>query len=45
MGVQCHFTGARAVSVTRLKKGQLVTLVGRCDGKFGNVMLRECAVP
>lgn len=45
MGVQCLFTGARAHSVMRLKKGQRVTLVGRCDGKFGNVMLRECALP
>jgi hypothetical protein len=45
VAVQCLFTGARARSVTRLKKGQRVTLVGRCDGKFGNVMLRECALP
>ncbi|HYN85435.1 MAG TPA: hypothetical protein VER32_09290 [Pyrinomonadaceae bacterium] len=45
VGVQCHFDRARAGSVARLKKGQLVTLVGRCDGKFGSVVLRGCAVP
>lgn len=44
-GVQCHFDRARAESVARLKKGQLVTLVGRCDGKLGSVVLRGCALP
>ncbi|HEX5707915.1 MAG TPA: hypothetical protein VFX96_11500 [Pyrinomonadaceae bacterium] len=45
MGVQCLFDRRRAGSVASLKKGQRVTLVGRCDGKFGNIVLRECALP
>jgi tRNA_anti-like len=42
--VQCLFDKRGAGVVAGLKKGQRVTLVGRCDGKFGNIMLRECAV-
>lgn len=45
VGVQCLFDKRRASAVARLKKGQRLTVVGRCDGKFGNVMLRECALP
>lgn len=45
VGVQCLFDKRRAGAVARVKKGQRLTVVGRCDGKLGNVMLRECALP
>jgi hypothetical protein len=39
--VQCYFADDQKSALSRLKKGQQVTIVGRCDGKFGNVLLKD----
>lgn len=44
MGVQAFFDDDSLSKLASLSKGQGVTLQCRCDGKFGNVMLKECAL-
>lgn len=44
MGVQAFFDDDSLPKLANLSKGQGVTLQCRCDGKFGNVMLKECAL-
>lgn len=38
--VQCFFDDESELA--SLKKGQRVTVIGTCDGKFGNVTLKNC---
>jgi hypothetical protein len=40
--VQCMFN--REGGLGNLSKGQTVTLMGRCDGKLMNVLLKECVI-
>jgi hypothetical protein len=40
--VQCVFTKADEGVVSRLTPGQTVTIVGKCRGKMGNVLMAEC---
>jgi tRNA_anti-like len=40
--VQCMFN--REGGLGTLGKGQTVTLIGRCDGKLMNVLLKECVI-
>lgn len=42
--VQCFFPDRAASSVAAIRKGQSVSIIGRVDGKFGNVMLKDCAL-
>jgi hypothetical protein len=42
--VQCIFGDEHKSALARLSKGQKVTVKGRCDGKFGNVLLRDCSL-
>jgi hypothetical protein len=42
--VQAFFTKVHTNAVASLSKGQTVTLKCRCDGKFGNVLLKNCLV-
>jgi hypothetical protein len=44
MGVQAFFDEASLSRLADLSKGQAVTLQCRCDGKFGNVMLKDCTL-
>ncbi|MEK6333668.1 MAG: hypothetical protein AABM67_01890 [Acidobacteriota bacterium] len=39
--VQCMFDDASKSQLARLSKGQRVTIVGVCNGKFGNVLLKD----
>lgn len=41
--VQCFFTDEEQIQkVTSLSEGDTVTVVGKCDGKFGNVFIKDC---
>jgi hypothetical protein len=40
--VQCFFSRDEASSLVSLSPGQTIVIGGRCDGKFGNVLLKEC---
>lgn len=41
--VQCYFSDeAQIEKVMELQEGDTVTLVGVCDGKFGNVLIKDC---
>jgi len=42
--VQCMFGDEHKNALSRLNKGQKVTIKGRCDGKFGNVLLKDCVL-
>jgi hypothetical protein len=40
--VQCMFDDKHAARAAKLSKGQRVTVIGTCEGKMGNVLLRKC---
>ena len=42
--IQAFFTKTHTNAVASLSKGQTVTLKCKCDGKFGNVLLKNCLV-
>jgi putative nucleic acid binding protein len=42
--VQCFFNDSAGASLARLQKGERVTVICVCDGKFGNVILKDCAL-
>jgi hypothetical protein len=42
--VQCLFNDSAASSVAVISKGRTVRIVGRVDGKFGNVMVKDCSI-
>lgn len=42
--VQCMFGSKDIKELAGVRKGQRLTVKGRCDGKFGNVILRECQI-
>jgi tRNA_anti-like/zinc-ribbon domain len=42
--VQCMFDAASSGTLASLKKGQTITIRGRCSGKMMNVLLKECSV-
>jgi hypothetical protein len=41
-GVQCFFDESEEQNFGSLRTGQQLTIKGRCDGKFGNVFLKDC---
>lgn len=41
-GIQCMFAKKHESKLASLKKGQEITLKGKCTGKMGNVILRGC---
>ncbi len=43
-GVQCMFTKGEQSSVSRLSKGQQVTVKGEVGGKMGNVLVTKCSL-
>jgi hypothetical protein len=42
--VQAMFSRSDAATLAALRVGQQVIVVGRCDGKFGNVLLRDASL-
>lgn len=42
---QCFFDDSWAPRLSTLRAGDTVTVSGRCDGKFGNVIIRDCSFP
>ena len=43
-GIQCFLTQGSLSQAAKLKKSQDIMLLGRIDGKFGNVIIRDCSV-
>ena len=41
-GVQCMFGDEHKSQLAALSKGQTVTIVGECEGKMMNVLLKNC---
>jgi hypothetical protein len=42
--VQCFFDDSEGKYLASLSKGRSLTVTCKCDGKFGNVLLRECEI-
>lgn len=43
--VQCYFKDKTQIEkVMDLSKGDKITLQGKCDGKFGNVLIKNCVI-
>jgi hypothetical protein len=42
--IQCFFAESQVGTASQLSKGQTITLIGKCDGKVMNVMLKGCAI-
>jgi len=40
--VQCYFDNSAESYLSSLQKGRSVVITCRCDGKFGNVLLKDC---
>ena len=40
--VQCFFSDQQGAQLAQLSVGQWLTVTGRCDGLFGNVLIRDC---
>jgi hypothetical protein len=44
-GVQCMFSKDKVRELAGVSKGMIDTIVGRCAGKLGSVLLRDCSMP
>ena len=42
--IQCFFSDAHKNAAAQLRKGQRITVKGKCDGKLGNVMIKGCVI-
>ncbi len=43
--VQCYFKDKEEIKkVMELSKGDKITIQGKCDGKFGNVLIKNCVI-
>lgn len=42
--IQCYFGEQQLNDATSLKSGATVTIKGRCTGKIGNVILKDCLI-
>jgi hypothetical protein len=42
--IQCFFSDQFEDQAARLRPHQYLTIRGRCDGKFGNVMIKDCII-
>ena len=42
MSVQCFFDDKFTAKAAQLSPGQAITVIGKCNGKFGNVLIKEC---
>lgn len=43
-GIQCFLSKDSLSQAAKLKKDQDTILLGRVDGKFGNIIIRDCSV-
>ena len=43
-GVQCMFNMKDLPQLASLRKGQLIHVIGVCNGKMGNVVLKNCRI-
>jgi hypothetical protein len=41
MGIQIYFKSSEEKKIAELDKGQSITIVGKCDGKFMNVKIKD----
>jgi hypothetical protein len=41
-GVQCFLAKKHTSELAQLSTGQSVTIRGRCEGKLGNVLIKDC---
>jgi hypothetical protein len=44
LGVQCAFSRKHEAELVSLSKGIVITVIGKCKGKFGNVVLDDCYI-
>src|SRR5215212_5004390 len=44
LSVQCYFDESNQTALSQLQKGKQVKIKERCDGKFGNVTLKDCVL-
>jgi uncharacterized protein (DUF1330 family) len=42
--IQCYFSDEYTEQTAKLSKGQKLTVVGTCDGKLMNVLMKECSM-
>lgn len=42
LNVQCYFPKGATARLAALKKGAQITVKGRCEGKMGNVLVKNC---
>lgn len=42
--VQCFFAASHQSELARMQKGMMVTVKCKCDGKFGNILMKGCAM-
>lgn len=42
--IQCMFSRSDEAQLASVTKGQKITLRGKVEGKFGNVIIRECQI-
>lgn len=42
--IQCYFDDSKRQQLTALKKGGKATIIGRCDGWSGNILLKDCTI-
>jgi tRNA_anti-like len=42
IGVTCWFEGDDKAPLTQVKKGQTMTIQGKCDGRTFSVLMRKC---
>jgi hypothetical protein len=40
--VQCYFSNDKKAAIAKLATNQEIVVIGRCEGLFGNVMLKNC---
>lgn len=44
LSVQCMLNKSEASKAANLNKGQQIIVQGNCDGKFGNVLIKNCSI-
>lgn len=44
LSVQCMLNKSGLSKAANLEKGQQIVIVGNCDGKFGNVLIKNCSI-
>jgi hypothetical protein len=42
--VQCFFSASHQSQLAQMQKGMMVTVKCKCDGKFGNILMKGCVM-